>query len=74
MAPLFVTHLTGIWVHCNKRHKTCGLPVSKYPTHVPLHLHWAGTVGQGLVLEEKLQYLVEELVTYSLSSLCMGEP
>ena len=41
MVPLFTTHPTGIWVHCDKGHKTCGLPMNKYLTHVPLHLHVA---------------------------------
>ena len=36
--------------------------MNKYPTHVRLHFNWAGTVGQGSVLEEKLQYLVESLL------------
>lgn len=46
MAPLFLTHPTGIWVHCDKGHKTCSLPVNKYPTHVLLHLQVAAQRDQ----------------------------
>ena len=65
MAPLFTAHPTGIWVHCDKGHKTCGLPMNKYPTcpPVPPHGCWVGPVGQGSILEEKLQYLVAEFAT-----------
>lgn len=64
MAPLFTTHPTGIWVHCDKGHKTCGLPMSKYPTCVPPIPpcgYWAQSIGQDSILEKKLQYLVGRL-------------
>ena len=35
---------------------------------------WAGPVRQGSILEEKVQYLVGKLATYSLSGPCMGGP
>lgn len=34
MASLFITHATGIWVHYDKGHKMCGLPMNRYPTRV----------------------------------------
>lgn len=40
MARLFITHLTGIWVHCDERHKMCGLPMNRNPTCVPLTSTW----------------------------------
>ena len=45
-APLFTAYPTGIWVHCDKGHKTCGLPMNKYPPRVPLHLHVASAQDQ----------------------------
>lgn len=35
MAPVFATHPTGTWVHCDKGHESCGLPTNRYPTRVP---------------------------------------
>ena len=70
VARLFTTHPTGIRVHCDKGHKTCGLPVNIYPTRVPRSPprgRWAGPVGRGSVLEGKLQYLVGLFATWSLS-------
>ena len=67
MARLFTTHPTGIWVHCDKGHKTCGLPVNIYQTRVPRSPprgRWAGPVGRGSVLEGKLQYLVGVFVCH----------
>ena len=40
MVRLFITHPTGIWVHCDKGHKTCGLPMNRNPTRVPLTSTW----------------------------------
>ena len=40
MARLFITHPTGIWVHCDERHKTCGLLMNRNPTRVPLTSTW----------------------------------
>ena len=61
MARLFITHPTGIWVHCDEGHKMCGLPMSRNLTRVPLHLHVA--TRQGSVLEGKPQHVVGELTT-----------
>ena len=61
MACLFITHPTGIWVHCDEGHKMCGLPMSRNLTRVPLHLHVA--TRQGSVLEGKPQHVVGELAT-----------
>ena len=51
MASLFTANPRGIWLHCDKRHKTCGLPVNKYPTPVPLHLHVAAGQDSGAGLD-----------------------
>lgn len=77
MAPLFTTHPTGNWVHCDKGHKTWGLPMNKISymcLPAPPRGCCAGPAGQGSILEEKRQYLVGESPTKSLSAQCMGGP
>ena len=46
MARLFITHPTGIWIHCEEGHKRRGLPLSRNPARVPLYLHVAAGQGQ----------------------------
>lgn len=62
---LLITHPKGIWVHCDKGHKTCGLPMIKYSIRVLCTSCgcWAGPVGQGSKLEGKLQHLVVKFAT-----------
>ena len=46
MTHLFTTHQTGIWVHCDKRHKTSGVSMNKHPNCVLVHLHVAAGQDQ----------------------------
>ena len=55
MAHLFIAHQTGIWVHCDKRHKTSSVSMNKYPDYVLVHLHVAAGQDQW----DRAQYLKE---------------